>query len=156
MTSDRIDIIIKVSHEKKILLNEILNLTKKQKDIIENDNMDDLGKVLKDKEDLMNKIDNLDKDFLSLYNTIKLDEKIDSFESIDINKFDNIKLLKDVISEINKLLSEISSIDRENTINIKKNIDQIKLDIKHVKKSKKAYNGYNYDTAESMLIDEKK
>lgn len=156
MTADRINKIIKLSQEKKILLIEILSLTKKQKDLIEEDNIDDLGIVLIDKENLMNKIDLLDKDFLSLYNSIKSDEGIDSLEKIDIRKFDNLKSLKDIISEINKILDDISSIDRENKKNMKSNIDKVKLNIKQVKKGKKAYKGYNYETVESMLIDEKK
>lgn len=156
MTADRINKIIKLSQEKKIILNEILSLTKKQKDLIEKDNFDDLGIVLIDKENLMNKIDLLDKDFLFLYNSIKSDEGIDSLEKIDGRKFDNIKSLKDIIGGINNILTEISSIDRENTRNMKSNIDNIKSDIKQVKKAKKAYKGYNYEGIESMLIDEKK
>lgn len=156
MTADRINKIIKLSQEKKILLIEILSLTKKQKDLIEEDNIDDLGIVLIDKENLMNKIDLLDKDFLSLYNSIKSDEGIDSLEKIDIRKFDNLKSLRDIVGEINKILDDISSIDRENKKNMKSNIDKVKLNIKQVKKGKKAYKGYNYETVESMLIDEKK
>lgn len=156
MTADRINKIIKLSQEKKILLIEILSLTKKQKDLIEEDNIDDLGIVLIDKENLMNKIDLLDKDFLSLYNSIKSDEGIDSLEKIDIRKFGNLKSLRDIVGEINKILDDISSIDRENKKNMKLNIDKVKLNIKQVKKGKKAYKGYNYETVESMLIDEKK
>ena len=156
MTVDRINKIIKLSQEKKILLIEILSLTKKQKDLIEEDNIDDLGIVLIDKENLMNKIDLLDKDFLSLYNSIKSDEGIDSLDKIDIRKFDNLKSLKDIVSEINKILEDISSIDRENKKNMKSNIDKVKLNIKQVKKGKKAYKGYNYEGVASMLIDEKK
>lgn len=156
MTVEMINKTIKLSQEKKVLLNEILNLTKKQKDLIEEDNIDDLGIVLIDKENLMNKIDLLDKEFLSLYNSIKLEEEIDSLDKIDTRKFKNIKSLKDIISEVNSILTEISSLDRENTNNMKSNIEKIKLNIKQVKKAKKAYKGYNYEGIESMLIDEKK
>jgi len=156
MTIKKIDKIIKLSQDKKILLTEILKLTNKQKELIEKDNIDDLGIVLIDKEDLMNKIDVLDGEFLSIYNDIKLDENIESIDKIDPKKFKNIKSLKDIISEVNIILKDISSIDHENTKNMKLNIDQTKLNIKQVKKAKKAYNGYNYESIESMLIDEKK
>lgn len=156
MTAEMINRIIKLSQEKKLLLKEILSLTKKQKDLIEEDNIDDLGIVLIDKENLMNKVDLLDKDFLSIYKSIKLEEEIDSLDKIDIRKFDNIKSLKDIISEVNNILTDISSIDHENKKNMKLNIDKIKQNIKQVKKAKKAYKGYNYEGTESILIDEKK
>ncbi len=156
MTANNINKIISLSKDKKILVTDLLKLTQKQKVIIDNDNLDDLGLVLGDKQNIMNKIDVLDKDFLGLYSTIKSDEGIDNFHSIDVKKFDNIKILREIVEEVNNILTSISILDNENTMKMKSNIDKLKLDIKQVKEGKKAYKGYNYESAVSMLIDEKK
>ncbi|MDR7856878.1 flagellar export chaperone FlgN [Tissierella sp.] len=156
MTVTNINKVILLSKDKKKLLTDLLKLTKKQKDLIDNDNLDDLGIVLEDKENIMNKVDIIDKDFLGLYNTIKSEEGIDSFDKIDVRKFDNVKTLKDIVEDVNNILNEISALDNENTRKMKSNIDKIKLDIKQVKEGKKAYKGYNYESSVSMLIDEKK
>lgn len=156
MTYDNVKKMIELSLEKKSILTKILDLTNLQSKAIENDNMEELSVILADKEKLMGNIDLLDKDFLALYNAIKLDEGIDSIEKIDIGKYANIKALKEIVIEINAILNDISAIDRNNTIRMKSNIEKIKSDLKQVKEAKRAYKGYNYEAVESMLIDEKK
>lgn len=156
MTQENVKGMIELSSEKKALLIQILKLTKTQSDLIENEKIDDLSIVLVQKEKLMQEIDILDKKFLSLYNSIKSDEGIDSLEKINIEKYANLKSLKEVVAEINSVLNDISIIDRNNTIKMKSQVDKIKSDLKQVKQAKRAYKGYNYEPVESMLIDEKK
>lgn len=156
MTQENVKGMIELSSEKKALLIQILKLTKTQSDLIENEKIDDLSIVLVQKENLMQEIDILDKKFLSLYNAIKSDEGIDSLEKINIEKYANLKSLKEVVAEINSVLNDISIIDRNNTIKMKSQVDKIKSDLKQVKQAKRAYKGYNYEPVESMLIDEKK
>ncbi len=156
MTQENVKGMIELSSEKKALLIQILKLTKTQSDLIENEKIDDLSIVLVQKENLMQEIDILDKKFLSLYNSIKSDEGIDSLEKINIEKYANLKSLKEVVAEINSVLNDISIIDRNNTIKMKSQVDKIKSDLKQVKQAKRAYKGYNYEPVESMLIDEKK
>lgn len=156
MTQENVKGMIELSSEKKALLIQILKLTKTQSDLIENEKIDDLSIVIVQKEKLMQEIDILDKKFLSLYNSIKSDEGIDSLEKINIEKYANLKSLKEVVAEINSVLNDISIIDRNNTIKMKSQVDKIKSDLKQVKQAKRAYKGYNYEPVESMLIDEKK
>lgn len=156
MTQDNVKGMIELSFEKKALLIQILKLTKTQSDFIEDENIDDLSILLVEKEKLMQEIDILDKKFLSLYNAIKSDEGVDSLEKINIEKYANLKSLKEVVAEINSVLNDISIIDRNNTIKMKSQVDKIKSDLKQVKQAKRAYKGYNYEPVESMLIDEKK
>ena len=147
---------IQLSNEKKVLLKDILNLTQKQKTVIEDENMDALTKVLSDKDQIMKSIDLLDINFLSLYNSIKSMENIDSMEDIDVDKYSNMKILKSNINEISLILNSIKILDNDNTRMMKTNLQNIKSGLKHVKEVKKAYKGYNYEAVESMLIDEKK
>lgn len=156
MTKDDVARMIELSKEKKKLLAKILEYTNTQTTIIENDNMEELDHILMEKEKIMEEIDVLDKEFLSLYDLIKTVEGIESLEKIDKNKYTNIKALKEAVNEINTILTDISIIDRKNTAKMKSSIDKIKSDLKQVKEGKKAYKGYNYESTESILIDEKK
>ncbi len=155
MTYDNVKKMIELSLKKKDILIQILKLTTTQADTIENDNIDNLSKILIQKEKLMEEIDILDRDFLSLYNNIKSEEGIDNLEKINIEKYANIKSLKEIVTEINAILNDISMIDRNNTIKMKSNVDKVKSDLKQVKEVKRAYKGYNYEAVESILIDEK-
>ncbi|MBU5310795.1 flagellar protein FlgN [Tissierella carlieri] len=155
MTYDNVKKMIELSLKKKDILIEILRLTTTQAETIENDNMDDLSKILIQKEKLIEDIDTLDRDFISLYNDIKSEEGIDNLEKINIEKYANIKSLKEIVTEINTILNDISMIDRNNTIKMKSNVDKVKSDLKQVKEVKRAYKGYNYEAVESILIDEK-
>ncbi|WMM24154.1 flagellar export chaperone FlgN [Tissierella sp. MB52-C2] len=156
MTYDNVKRMIELSKEKKSILNEILEITKLQKDFIENEQMEELNEALLTKEKLIEKIDIIDKEFLNLYNQIKMEEQITSLDKIDIQKYSNIKSLKEIVSEINTILNNISIIDKNNTTKMKSNVDKIKSDLKQVKEAKRAYKGYNYEAVGSMLIDEKK
>ena len=104
----------------------------------------------------MAKVDGMDIEFLKLYDSLKVKEGIKTFEEIDVDKYNNIKDLKDIVRSINTTLRKISKVDKENTQNMKISINNVKLDIKNVKKGKRAYKGYNYENTDSMLIDEKK
>lgn len=156
MTQENMKRMLEISLEKKSLLIKILELTKVQGDTIDKEQIEDLDRILIQKEKLMEEIDNLDREFLSNYNSIKSAEGIDSLDKIDIQKYASLKSLKEAVAEINTILNEISSIDRNNTIKMKSQVDKIKSDLKQVKQAKRAYKGYNYEAVESILIDEKK
>ena len=156
MITNMINSMIQLSNEKKVLLESILDFTKKQKSFIQDEDMDSLTKVLSEKDEIMKNIDLLDLDFISLYNNIKSMEDISSMEEIDVDKYSNVKLLKSNINEISLILNNIRILDNDNTRMMKTNLENIKSGLKHVKEAKNAYKGYNYEAPESMLIDEKK
>lgn len=151
-----IDKMIHLSREKEDILGQILELTKEQKIHISNEDMEGINKLIGNKEDLMKKVDLLDLDFLSLYNRIIEEEKISSINDIDLVKYSNMEDLQDSIRDINILLEKISLLDKENTEIMEKNFNNIKSGLKHVKRVKTAYKGYNYEVDNSILLDEKK
>lgn len=156
MIFGKIEKMIELSKMKKKYLTEVLQLTKDQRNFIENDDMDGLSKVMENKDILMKKVDLLDMDFLSTYNQIKEMENVDSLEKINPIKYKNLGELQEVIGNINIILSNISLIDKENTRIMKGNLEEIKSGLKQVKEVKKAYKGYNYEPTASILLDEKK
>lgn len=156
MISKNIDKMIQLSKAKKEDLSEILELTKKQKIYIENDKMDSLDDTISAKDNLMNKIDLLDLEFLSLYGEIKKMENVESLDEINFEKYKNITRLQENIREINRILKNIASIDKENTRIIKEEFSEVKSGLRQVKEVRKAYKGYNYSPGGSVLLDEKK
>ena len=152
----KINEMIVLLNDKKKQLNKILKLAKEQKEFIQNQDMDGLNKIISEKEKIMLEIDESDIQFLSLYNEVKKIEGIKSIEEIDGYKYSNLGELKEIVGNINIILSNISAIDKENTKIMRENLDNVKLELKQVKEVKKAYKGYNYEGVESILIDEKK
>lgn len=156
MTINIIDKMISLSKDKNEYLRDILKLTKEQKSFIQKDDMDGIENIISEKENLMSSIDLLDVQFLSLYNEIKELENITSIDEINSIKYSNLSELKEEIGNLNILLSNITVIDKENTKIMKENLENIKYGLKQVKEVKRAYKGYNYESEESILIDEKK
>ena len=156
MVTNNIEEMIELSFRKRNILIEILDLTKRQKSYINEDNMDEVNIILQKKEELMKKIDIYDKEFIHNYQIVKNQEGIDSMDMIDIRKYGNLKSLKSIVNEINTILNQITMIDQENMINMQSSIIKIKSDLKQVKEVKRAYKGYNYESGESILIDKKK
>jgi len=156
MINESITKMITLSMKKKEYLLELLKLSKEQEAIIDEDKMDELDNILKAKERLMEKIDELDRGFLTIYNQIKEEEKIDSFDKLPIERYENVKELKDVVNEINNILNSLSIIDKNNITKMKANLEKTKTDLKNVKLGKRAYKGYSHGDVGSIFLDEKK
>ena len=118
--------------------------------------MDNLNSILDKKDNIIKEINELDRTFLTIFSQIKKDEGIDDIDELDVQKYPNLKDLKDVVTEISSTLVAISLLDEENNKNIKKKIEEIKMELKKVKDGHRAYKGYNVPMTGSILIDEKK
>src|SRR5690554_6278585 len=142
MINENIGKMIELSMKKKEYLLDILDLTKKQENIIEEDKMDELDNIIQEKEKLMGKIDDLDCEFLTVNNQIKEEEKIDSFEKLPIERYENVKELKAIVNEINNILNTLTILDKNNINKMKANLEKTQSELKNVKVGKRAYKGY--------------
>lgn len=156
MTKDKIDELISLSREKNQLINEMYNFTKGQKEEIKKEDMDNLNKILDNKDNLIKEINKLDRTFLTIFSQIKKDENIENIDELDVQLYPNLKELKDIVTEISSTLVAISLLDEENNNNIKKKIEETKMELRKVKDGQRAYKGYNVPMTGSILIDEKK
>lgn len=156
MTKDKIDELISLSREKNQLINEMYNFTKVQKEEIKKEDMDNLNKILDNKDNLIKEINKLDRTFLTIFSQIKKDENIENIDELDVQLYPNLKELKDIVTEISSTLVAISLLDEENNNNIKKKIEETKMELRKVKDGQRAYKGYNVPMTGSILIDEKK
>ena len=145
---------INLSMEKKKYLEDLLDLVIIQEEIIAKEDVEGLENLLNRKDKLMGSIDEIDKKFLLSYESIKKIEGVKSFENLDGDKYPNLKNLKDIIKDINNLLNTIDIKEKNNISKMKENLEKTKSDLKQIKEVKRAYKGYNYEEAGSILIDE--
>lgn len=156
MTKELIDELVNISEKKLEYLYNMLELTKFQREYIDEGNMIKTDEILEKKDELIKKIDKLDIEFLIKFSELKKKHNVDDINELDINVYPNLKILKDIIKNISSTLMSISILDDENNKYLKNSLEKIKLDLKKLKKGKKAYKGYNKSIEESIFIDEKK
>ena len=145
--------LIGLSKEKANYLTNILDLTKEQKRIINEENMERLNQIIEKKS---KEIDKLDVSFIMKLSQLKKENNIGDLNEIDTKKYPNLKELKEVVAQITSILMAISIVDKENNKALEEGLEKVKLNLKKVKEGKKAYKGYNKSIPQSMLIDEKK
>jgi IMP dehydrogenase/GMP reductase len=156
MSYEKIDKLIDITREKNKLLKDMLILTEKQKEQIDKDSYEGINRSLDEKDRIMKEIDKLDKSFLEIFTEIKREKAIKDISQLDPKLYPNLKELKKAVEEVTSTLSAISLIDKENTKAMREKLESTKKELTKIKAGKKAYKGYNYRFAESMLIDEKK
>ena len=156
MTKELIDELISIVKEKNILINEMYEITKIQKEQIKKEDMNSLDSILDKKDHIIKKIDKLDISFMTIFSQIKREEAIENIDELDKDRYPNLKELKEIVKEISSSLMAISLLDEENNKNIKEKLEATKMELRRIKDGKKAYKGYNKTITGSMLIDEKK
>lgn len=156
MTKELIDELVNINEKKLEYLYNMLELTKFQREYIDEENMIKTDEILEKKDELIKKIDKLDIEFLIKFSELKKKHNVDDINELDINVYPSLKILKDIIKNISSTLMSISILDDENNKYLKNSLEKIKSDLKKLKKGKKAYKGYNKSIEESIFIDEKK
>ncbi|WP_130805955.1 flagellar protein FlgN [Senegalia massiliensis] len=143
--------------DKKILLEDFFKLTIVQKKLIENNDIDKLNRIINNKENLIEKINGLDVKFLEIYNNIKEIEGIDDLSQLSIDKSYLVKL-KELTSKCEKLMKSIKAQDDENNTMIKSEFEDIKKNLREIKRGKTTTNKYynKMPSSGGYFIDSKK
>ncbi len=149
-----------LSESKKALMLKLLELTKRQQDIIlADDDMVGLEEVIDSKQRLMIQIDELDVYFLDKYTAVKAGLGIDSLDALREEPVAGFKALKEEIEGIVSIMQAIKQLDDINTQRAKDNLDKVKAQLKVINVGKKATNSYSnskYKQSQSILIDNKR
>ena len=114
--------LIKTSELKLNVLYELYELTKKQRKDIENKDDEYLLYTIEKKQEKIEEINELDKNFYITFLDLKKDLAIDSIDEIDIEKYDNVKLLKEVVRSILEVTQNIQKIDKLNVEDVSRRI----------------------------------
>ena len=155
MSKEIVDDLIKITGKKKIHLETILDITKKQQQVIRDGNIDGLFKYIEQKQDHIEHINKLDSMFLDKYSIFKKINNVRSLEKLNFDDCPALKGLKNLVEDIGQLLNEIKENEAINNKEIGASFDKVKEELKNIKTGKKLVNGYGaYDRKEgSIFID---
>jgi len=149
--------LIDSSNKKFYLLQIILELTKKQKDLLENENIDILENIIDEKQKIIDQINVLDNNFEILFKELSIKYNIKKVN--DINKSSILgEELKTIITNIIELIKIISELEHTNNNNAIIYFEKLKNEIKKNNLGKAALKGYKPQEygLPSYYIDKKK
>jgi len=155
---DLINELIDVSYEKKNIMKNILETVKLERKFIELQNIEAISRQNDLKLKYMIEIEKLDMKFYSSYNKLKANLSIDSIEKINIEKYPQVKKLKEVVRDILILTQEIKIADNQNILKLKGDKDNSVMKLKYVRQCKNVINAYRVynNQVRSVFFDKKK
>ncbi len=157
-TEQLINYLLRLSDAKLLLMKDLLETTKKQGQILDLEEAEDLEDLIREKQKLIEKIDVLDKEFVEKYDDLKKKLGVDKLQDLEGKELSGFQDLKSRIGEIMDVIHEISPLDQNNNEKIKGNILKIKKNLKTIKTGQKALSEYNkpYKENPSIFLDKKK
>ena len=158
--STYINRLIKLSQEKKNLLNEMLLITQEQKTIIVEQAIDQLNNLIDEKQNRINSINSLDDQFEQIFSNMKTELKINDIGELLVLKNPEAIELKKTISDIMTLINHIKNVEMENALKLNQQKKEIGKKLQDLKKNRlavnKFYNSKSYLPPNPTFIDKKK
>lgn len=153
-----IEELIYISKQKKALMQNIFDLTNRQKEFLKLNKIQTVIKQIDLKDKYISEVDKLDMRFYNLFSKLKSNLGIDSIDKIDTIKYPQMRELKKVVAEILKLTEEIQTVDNGNIDDLKKDIGALSNKLKGVRQGKKVSNAYGAYKKQvtSIFLDKKK
>lgn len=144
--------------QKKTSMESIHKLTLAQKDDIDKNQGENLSSFIDEKQKEIERIEDLDEAFAETYQLLKSSLNIHALDSMDIDSYPQLKIVKKITGEILDLAGNIMELEEENKARVSDLIGSIKRELKTVRlgqKSLKAYEKPNVNV-EGVYIDRKK
>ncbi len=138
-----IEKLIVISEKKLNSVREILNLTKEQSTVINEDSADEIQRLIGLKQIQIDLVDDLDKSFEVYYSRLKSVLGVESIEEIRVRQIQGAAELKQIVTTIFNTTKEIQKLEIENKNKVQAIVDKLASDIRRVRQSKVANNGYN-------------
>jgi hypothetical protein len=151
--------LIELSEKKLDALREILNLTKEQSIVITEDSAEEIERLIDSKQLQIDSIDELDKSFEVYYSRLKSVLGVQSIEEIAVIQLQGAAELKQIVTTIFNTTRQIQSLEVENKNKVQAIVNKLGNDIKRIRQSKVANNGYNVGSKmpqPSYFFDKKK
>jgi len=151
--------LIELSKKKLSGINELLILTKEQSAIISEDSADELNRLIDLKQCQINIINEVDEAFEVYYSRLKSILGVQSIEEMKMRQLQGAAELKQIVTTIFKTIKQIQSIEIDNKNNAQAIANKLANDIRRIKQSKMANNGYNVAANQpqpSYFYDKKK
>jgi len=135
--------LIDISEKKLDGLRDILNLTKEQSTVINEDSAEEIERLIGLKQHKIDLIDELDKSFEVYYSRLKSILGVQSIEEIRAIQLQGAAELKQIVTTIFNITKQIQSLEIENKNYVQAIVAKLGNDIKRIRQSKVANNGYN-------------
>ena len=131
-------------------LEEILDITHKQKEVIDRQEIDMLNKYIDEKQKHIDIIDSLDEKFENIYKSIELNEAIDAGEAY--------RELRVKIQQAQDVMKSIFEQEKENNRKAKQIMEDLKEKIRAIKIGQKGYQAYKSPSpiADGIYIDKRR
>lgn len=154
-----IDRMVEENKKKLRLIDELVDLSKKQELSLTSGSYNSLLDQIKLKQDIMDQIDQIDRDFYNDFVQLKTVLRVESIESIDKEAFPNILYLRNLVSSIMEKFSVLQAMDDKNEDNVKAEIERVKTEMKslsHQVRANKVYAVQNKNDVPGFFVDSKK
>ncbi|MFZ5968967.1 MAG: flagellar protein FlgN [Bacillota bacterium] len=153
-----ISYLVKISEAKLILMKDLHELTKKQTHFICEQQIEKLMDLIQKKQQLIDKVNILDKEFAEKYDALKSSCGITSLEELNVDQYDALKLLKEVVTQIFDIIEEMKWLEKENSQTMGQVFDAAKKQLVNVRNSIKVEKLYNKKSSPygGVFIDRKK
>lgn len=148
-----------ISNKKQESLFQILKLTKEQTAVIAEAKADEIERLIQSKQLQIDYINELDTEFEVYYSRLKTVLNIQSLDEIKENQIQGVKELKQIVTIILNTIRQIQSLEIDNKNKAEEVVNNLAADIRRIKQSKIANNGYNVASrmpSPSYFIDQKK
>lgn len=155
---DYIQRLNEISQKKLIFMEEILLLTSKQNETIKARKFEEMDLLISEKQQRMDAIDKLDEQFAVYSSRLKTILSLDSFENLPQFNLPGTVELKNLVVKVKERLSEIKSIEDENSALVKSELKETKDKIDHSHAFRRVSGAYNPVKNEipSYYFDKKK
>ncbi|SCG81955.1 hypothetical protein DW1_0335 [Proteiniborus sp. DW1] len=146
---------IELTEKKLESLDVILNLKSKQKEVIDQENMDDLSTIIDSIQEQINIIDKIDSLYILKLNELKSSTGMESIAQLNNEMYPKSRVLQDKLSKTNSKLQLIKALDDENNHLINEKFQETKDMLKNLRQGKKMAKGYFTEYNGTMFIDER-
>ncbi|RQD71039.1 MAG: hypothetical protein D5S00_02945 [Tindallia sp. MSAO_Bac2] len=148
--------------EKKEILRDLLDLTEKQKEMLEASgemNQEAFLTCVEERGRMLEVVDALDKQFLEQLDQIKRESGFQQLDQAAVGTFDKEEVisLQNLTEEIQETLKKTAQLDQENREKMKALMGNLKSEIDQLQKGKKAIHGYANTKQQqpSIFLDKK-
>lgn len=145
-----------LADEKVEKLNVILSIKPRQKQAIEEVNIEGINAALKQIQKQINEIDKINSAYSLKFKELKSELDIDSLEQIGNAMHLRTDKLEEKLDEIKSILEAIKVIDDENNLLIMEKFKETKGKLKNLRQGQIMNKSYNVASYGTMFIDQKK
>lgn len=159
IAAELIEGMIEENQKKLKLIEEVLELSKKQEVSLASGSYNSLLDQIRMKQELMDRIDGIDRDFYGCFVQLKAVLDVDSLELIDREAYPGILQLKTLVAAIMERLSMLQEMDTKNNAVVQEEIDRVKMEMKSLSnqvKANKVYTANRSNDSSGFFVDSKK